>query len=242
CYGGDVRSRRRAMLGARHGGSAHVGGVNEKRRSRVYLLVRVLARNVHAVGRRGRWVGDDRPSAACRHVDGVGQALFCDRHDRRRPVLPRQNGAVDAMTGPRSWIRNPRWLLAAGLIAFTSVRARAQDIGLELGTTAPAAKVYTLDGKEADLAQYIGKTPIVMEFWATWCPNCKELEPTMIAAAKKYGDQVKFVGIAVSVNETPERVKAFVEKHGLPGDHYFDAKGNASGAYDAPATSYVVVI
>jgi len=146
------------------------------------------------------------------------------------------------MTGPRSWIRNPRWLLAAGLIAFTSVRARAQDIGLELGTTAPAAKVYTLDGKEADLAQYIGKTPIVMEFWATWCPNCKELEPTMIAAAKKYGDQVKFVGIAVSVNETPERVKAFVEKHGLPGDHYFDAKGNASGAYDAPATSYVVVI
>ena len=50
--------------------------------------------------------------------------------------------------------------------------------------TAPAAKVHTLDGKEADLAQYIGKTPVVMEFWATWCPNCKELEPTLLAAPR----------------------------------------------------------
>ena len=50
------------------------------------------------------------------------------------------------------------------------------------------------------------------------------------------------VGIAVSLNQTPERVKQFVEKHGLPGDQFFDNKGNATGAYDVPATSYVVII
>ena len=44
------------------------------------------------------------------------------------------------------------------------------------------------------------------------------------------------------MNESPGRVKAFVAKHGLPGDQYFDTKGNATDAYDAPATSYVVVI
>lgn len=119
--------------------------------------------------------------------------------------------------------------------------AHAQDLGVEVGSMAPAAKVQTLDGKEADLAQYVGKTPVVMEFWATWCPNCHELEPALLGAAKKYGTQVKFVGVAVSVNETPARVKAFVEKHKLPGDQFFDAKGNATGAYDVPATSYVVV-
>ena len=146
------------------------------------------------------------------------------------------------MTGLRSLGSGLRWALVSTLVALAPATARAQDIGLEIGSTAPPAKVYTLDGKEVDLAQYIGKTAVVMEFWATWCPNCKELEPTLVAALKKYGDQVKFVGIAVSVNETPERVKAFVEKHNLPGDHYFDTKGNASGAYDAPATSYVVVI
>jgi len=137
----------------------------------------------------------------------------------------------------------------AAMIALTSAAmmsvatpARAQDLGIEIGTIAPGARIQTLDGKDADLSQYIGKTPMLIEFWATWCPNCAELEPTLLAAAKKYGSQVKFIGVAVSVNETPARVKAFVEKHGLPGDHFFDAKGNATGAYDAPATSYVVVI
>ena len=148
------------------------------------------------------------------------------------------------MTGlrGRSLFSGLKWAIVSAVVALAPTTLRAQDIGLEIGSTAPPAKVYTLDGKETDLAQYIGKTAVVMEFWATWCPNCKELEPTLVAALKKYGDQVKFVGIAVSVNETPERVKAFLEKHNLPGDHYFDTKGNASGAYDAPATSYVVVI
>jgi thiol-disulfide isomerase/thioredoxin len=137
--------------------------------------------------------------------------------------------------------------LMAGAIALAVVVggssvARAQDIGLEIGTTAPAAKMQTLDGKDADLAQYIGKTPMLIEFWAIWCPNCKELEPALVAMSKKYGSQMKFIGVAVSVNETPDKVKLFVEKHALPGDQFFDTKGNATGAYDAPATSYVVVI
>jgi len=141
--------------------------------------------------------------------------------------------------------RNVRGALAA-IVALVLVaapaRAWSQDLGIEIGSVAPAAKVHTLDGKEADLSQYVGKTPVVMEFWATWCPNCAELEPTLLDAAKKFGTQVKFVGVAVSVNETPARVKAFVAKHGLPGDQYFDTKGNATGAYDVPATSYVVVL
>lgn len=133
--------------------------------------------------------------------------------------------------------------VAAMLVMSAAPRAlQAQELGIELGSTAPSAKVHTLDGKESDLAQYVGKTPVVMEFWATWCENCKELEPTLLAAAKKYGTQVKFVGVAVSVNQTPARVKAFVDKHKMPGDQYFDTKGHATGAYDVPATSYVVVL
>jgi thiol-disulfide isomerase/thioredoxin len=135
-------------------------------------------------------------------------------------------------------------ILAPGLLLLAFVApstVRAQDLGIQLGTKAPAAVVRTLDGKTADLAQYIGKTPVLMEFWATWCPNCHELEPALLRAAKKYAGKIQFVGVAVSVNETPARVKAFVAKHRLPGDQYFDTEGNATGAYDAPATSYVVV-
>ena len=138
--------------------------------------------------------------------------------------------------------RRVAMMLSALALVVMPVRAWSQDLGIAVGSTAPSAKVHTLDGKEADLSQYTGKTPVVMEFWATWCPNCQELEPTLLDVAKKFGTQVKFVGVAVSVNETPDRVKAFVAKHGLPGDQYFDTKGDATGAYDVPATSYVVVI
>jgi thiol-disulfide isomerase/thioredoxin len=120
--------------------------------------------------------------------------------------------------------------------------ARAQDSGIEVGARAPAAALETLDGKPANLAQYIGKTPVLMEFWATWCPNCRELEPHLKAVHAKYGRQVTFVGVSVSVNQSPERVKAYVAKHGIPGEQLFDKSGAATGAYDVPATSYVVVL
>lgn len=133
-------------------------------------------------------------------------------------------------------------VLGMTTLAAVSSGVSAQDIGLQIGSVAPAASVQTLDGKTVDLAQYVGKTPVVMEFWATWCSNCKELEPTMKALHQKYGARVAFLGVAVSVNQSPERVKAYVEKHGLTWTQLFDRKGDATGAYDVPATSYVVVI
>ena len=130
-------------------------------------------------------------------------------------------------------------VVAALLIGRPAV---AQEIGLDIGTQGPAARVETLDGKPADLSAYVGKRPVVMEFWATWCGNCHELEPALKALHAKYGDKVAFVGVAVSVNQSPARVKAYVEKNKLPWIQLFDRKGEASGAYDAPATSYIVIL
>ena len=131
-------------------------------------------------------------------------------------------------------------IVAATLIV--SRTAAAQDSGIEIGKMAPAAAVQTLDGKAADLSQFIGKKPVLMEFWATWCPNCRELEPTMTAMHAKYGSKVAFVGVAVSVNEDAALVKKYVAKHKLPWTQVYDAKGDATDKYDVPATSYVVVI
>jgi thiol-disulfide isomerase/thioredoxin len=132
--------------------------------------------------------------------------------------------------------------LALGLSALGSRPSAAQDLGIQVGAKAPGAVVESLDGKSVDLAQYYGKTPVMIEFWATWCPNCKALEPQMTAAMKKYAGKMKFVGVAVSVNQSPALVKAYAEKHGLAYDVYFDRKGLASDAYDVPATSYIVVV
>lgn len=127
-------------------------------------------------------------------------------------------------------------------LALASAPLSAQDIGLELGTKPGPASVETLDGKAVDLAGYAGRKPVLLEFWATWCGNCARLEPHMLAMHGKYGDKVEFLGVAVSINQSVSRVKAYVEKHRLPWTQLFDRKGEAGAAYDVPATSYVVVL
>lgn len=133
------------------------------------------------------------------------------------------------------------WLaLAAGLLMARG--AMAQDSGIAIGALAPGAAVETLDGKPIDVKSFLGKTPVVLEFWATWCPNCKALEPKFEAAMKKYGNRVKVVVVAVSVNQSVERVRAYKEKHGMTQDILWDRKGFAADAYEVPATSYIVVV
>ena len=138
--------------------------------------------------------------------------------------------------------------LAAAFVACALVfgaprSASAQDSGLAIGSSAPSATLQTLDGKTVDLAQVAkGGGPAVIEFWATWCENCEALLPAMKKAEAAYGKRVTFVAVAVSVNQSVNRVKLHVAKHGVPGVQLFDTTGDATGKWDVPATSYVVVL
>jgi thiol-disulfide isomerase/thioredoxin len=136
------------------------------------------------------------------------------------------------------------FVAVAVVLAASSVvsPALAQDLGIEVGSKAPVVAVQSLDGKQVDLGQYIGKTPMLIEFWATWCANCRELMPTLLEAEKKFGKKVKFVALAVAINQSPERVRRFIAAHPLPHETFYDTDGKAAGAFDAPATSYVVVL
>jgi cytochrome c biogenesis protein CcmG/thiol:disulfide interchange protein DsbE len=140
-------------------------------------------------------------------------------------------------------MRFSRLFLATVLLSpLVTEVTRAQDLGIDVGAKAPAVSVQSLDGKDIPLGNYIGKTPVLIEFWATWCPNCRELMPTLLDAEKKYGKQVKFMAIAVAINQSPEKVRRWLAAHPLPHDTYYDLDGKAAGAFDAPATSYVVVL
>ena len=140
-------------------------------------------------------------------------------------------------------MRFSKMILAALVISpALPIAVDGQDLGIDVGAKAPIVSVQSLDGKQISLGNYIGKTPLLIEFWATWCPNCRELMPTLLDAEKKFGKQVKFVAIAVAINQSPERVRRFLAAHPLPHDTFYDLDGKAASAFDAPATSYVVVL
>lgn len=133
-----------------------------------------------------------------------------------------------------------RWVLLAALLA--PVPAAAQDEGIAVGTPAPAVVVNDLDGRPVDLGALIGRKPILLEFWATWCSVCDELLPKVRAAHQAHGDKVEFFGVNVTVNQTPDRVRRWVAQHQPPYRTLYDEAGTSTRAYKAPVTSYIVII
>lgn len=136
-------------------------------------------------------------------------------------------------------------LVAPLLVALCVAGARtasAQEAGIAVGAQAPGAAVVTLDGTATDLARYVGKRPVVLEFWATWCPLCKKLEAPLSAAREQYGDRVTFVSVGVNASQTAEKQKAYAAEKQLGGEFVFDRDGKAVAAYKVPHTSYLVAI
>jgi thiol-disulfide isomerase/thioredoxin len=133
--------------------------------------------------------------------------------------------------------------LALGLLAVLAVsEGGAQEAGLVVGARAPVVAVGDLDGKPVDLGQYLGKQPLFLEWWATWCEQCDALLPRVQAAKAEVGDRVQFFGINVAVNQSPERVRRYTESNDVPFRTLYDDEGASTRAYAAPTTSYVVIV
>ncbi len=133
--------------------------------------------------------------------------------------------------------------VCAGVLLLGPALMSAQEvIGIPVGETPPAVTLQNLNGDSVSLSQWIGKKPVLIEFWATWCPICAELLPRMEAAHKKYGDRAEFLVVAVAVNESQNTVRRHLEKQPMPFTILWDGSGAAVRAFQAPNTSYVAVL
>jgi len=136
-----------------------------------------------------------------------------------------------------------RGALCAGLLVLAPALLRAQDvIGIPVGETPPAVTLENLNGDSVSLSQWIGKKPVIVEFWATWCPLCAALLPRMEAAQRKFGDRAVFLVVAVAVNQSKNGVRRHLEQHPMPFTVLWDANGAAVRAFQAPSTSYIAVL
>lgn len=69
-------------------------------------------------------------------------------------------------------------------------------------------------GNQHQMSEWLGKQPLVINFWGTWCPPCRAELPDLMRLYKEYKPRgVEIVGIAI--RDKPYQVSAFAEKAGL---------------------------
>ncbi|MDP3296673.1 MAG: TlpA disulfide reductase family protein [Thermodesulfovibrionia bacterium] len=98
-----------------------------------------------------------------------------------------------------------------------------------VGKKAPEFKAKDLSGNSVSLSSFKGK-PILLNFWATWCPYCREERPYLNSLHKEYKDK-GLVIISVSLDKSEEPLRKFLKK--TPSDFIIlhDNDNAASGPY-----------
>lgn len=104
--------------------------------------------------------------------------------------------------------------------------------------------VQDYEGNEVKLSDYIG-TPIVLNFWASWCPPCRDEMPHFNKVSEEYAkDELLFlmVDLVDGGRETVEKGKKYVEDNGYTFTVLFDTKQNAAATYgirSLPTTFFI---
>ncbi len=133
---------------------------------------------------------------------------------RRADLLARSDPAkVRPLLDELSGSANPKVAAAArGRIAL-----------IALGKAPLDWKFTALDGREVDFTHLRGRV-ILIDYWASWCPDCLRALPQVLAVYRQYHDKgLEVVGI--SLDNDQAALVSFLKKRDMPWPEYFDGKG-----------------
>jgi len=123
------------------------------------------------------------------------------------------------------------------LLAFSVDAAEFRKVD---GVKPPPLALKDISGKTHDLKSYRGKV-VLVNFWATWCPPCREEMPSMQRLKEKMAGR-DFVMLGINSAEPPDEVGRFLELIKVDFPILYDPKGHITKrwkVYGLP-TSFLV--
>jgi len=143
-------------------------------------------------------------------------------------------------------------LVAAAVVGYNVLARTAALPAIELPAAGAAQRQPAVDfamtdrdGNTVSLSQITAEgRPVVLNFWASWCPACRAEKPGFESVHRDYGDSVKFVMLALvdGARETVETATRYFESGGFTLPMYLDTAREGAAAYGIRALPTTVFI
>jgi peroxiredoxin len=123
-------------------------------------------------------------------------------------------------------------ILLAGLFGSDAKKFPAVDFELP-----------NINGSSVRLSKFRGERPVLIYFWATWCPYCLSVRPEISKLREKMGpSEMEILGINVGGSDSFERLKRYQEGHPVPWPMLYDGDGKVSKAYGVQGIPLFVLV
>jgi len=124
-----------------------------------------------------------------------------------------------------------------------AVSERLQALGFQVwrpDTAAPNFTLRDLKGRDVSLEDFKGQV-VFLNFWATWCPPCRNEMPSMEKLYSRMEGQ-DFAMLAVDLQENEDQVRRFVDTAGYSFPVLLDSSGRTGAAYQVSGipTTYII--
>lgn len=119
--------------------------------------------------------------------------------------------------------------------SYGSIHGQANLGGAAGNQQAPDFSLAKLGGGTISLSEFRGKKPVIVDFWASWCPNCRRDMPNLNRYYEKYKDKVEVIGVNLQENEST--VKDFIDSRSISFKVALDPSGLASNAFGIQYTN-----
>jgi thiol-disulfide isomerase/thioredoxin len=131
-------------------------------------------------------------------------------------------------------------LAIATTLTATTVVANAVVKNLATPSTQTAPASLIAKKESTPLAKQLQGKPVVVDVYASWCPGCKNIAPTLSQLKQQYADKANFVVFDVSDSKTTQASMKMATKLGLTGFFNANKSQTSTVAIIDPATGKIV--